>query len=62
MKRLKQWLRKRLQLRPQPIQDLPFTAEEFARLVYSRNPQHMKILARGLANPRIGRRPSKVPG
>jgi hypothetical protein len=37
------------------IENLPFSPEEFARLVYSRRPDDMKTLANGLARPTQGR-------
>jgi hypothetical protein len=38
---------------------LPFSADEFARLLYSRDPADLKILLAGLAAPDASRRPKQ---
>jgi hypothetical protein len=53
MKRLARWFRTffRRGSRPVSDDDLPFTNEEFARLIASGKSEDMKILARGLSRP-----------
>jgi hypothetical protein len=51
MKRLARWFRTFFSRRQRPVSDddLPFTNEEFARLIASGRSEDMKILARGLS-------------
>jgi hypothetical protein len=60
MNRLARFL-KRLWNRPAPasLDYLPFSAHEFARLIYSRDPADKKALANGLARPVAKRRPKQ---
>jgi hypothetical protein len=52
MRSLKLWVLARfLPKAPNEADRLPFTSEEFLRLIRSRNPESMKLLARGLARP-----------
>lgn len=53
MKRLARWFKTffRRGSRPVSDDDLPFTNEEFARLIASGRSEDMKILARGLSRP-----------
>jgi hypothetical protein len=62
MKRLKSWLRRKWSVRAvDEFSALPFSQDEFARLIRSRSTADMKILANGLALHRSRfRRPTKV--
>ncbi|MEH2513980.1 hypothetical protein V1291_005334 [Nitrobacteraceae bacterium AZCC 1564] len=53
MKRLARWFRTFFRRRQRPVSDddLPFTTEEFARLIASGRSEDMQILARGLSRP-----------
>ena len=53
MKRLTRWFSTFFHRKQRPVSDddLPFTSEEFARLIASGRSEDMKILARGLSRP-----------
>ncbi len=57
MRRLSGWLKQILRLRKRVVQhdNLPFSAEEFARLISSGKSEDMKVLAQGLSRSTLPR-------
>ncbi|MET0221743.1 MAG: hypothetical protein ABW213_13895 [Tardiphaga sp.] len=63
MKRLKTWLRRKLRTRAvDEYATLPFSEDEFARLLRSGSHADMKIIASGLTLHRAALRRAKVAG